>query len=164
MRLVENPVPQSYHLLDNDWTPLSQNPRWIWSIIHRFRDYMTKNRLRSNCIRMRTHFNCRRINHLSSFGSDTSFEDDLVRSGYCKCWEWALSHDPLRFIPCSPMFLQPDFSIGASSNIAMYLAYFPEIRLVLFYQTCLILSDLSDFRKFPTLPGNQTSIRLVWFP
>ena len=35
-----------------------------------------------------------------SVDSDKSFVDDLTASGYCKCWEWALSYDPLRFIPC----------------------------------------------------------------
>lgn len=36
----------------------------------------------------------------SKVGSDKSFVDDLTASGYCKRWEWALSYDPLRFIPC----------------------------------------------------------------
>ena len=36
----------------------------------------------------------------SKVWSDKSFVDDLTASGYCKRWEWALSYDPLRFIPC----------------------------------------------------------------
>ena len=100
MRLVEKPVPQSYHLSDNDWTPLSQNPCWICIV------YIASNITWEEIEFALTTCECTRNSTarasitLSNTGSDTSFEDDLVASRYCKCWEWALSHDPLRFILC----------------------------------------------------------------
>ena len=36
----------------------------------------------------------------SSRGAGKSWTDDLAASGFCKCWEWPLCHDPLRIFPC----------------------------------------------------------------
>ena len=88
MRLVEQPMPQSYHLQDNDWTPLSQNPCWYrwyspWPM------FVCNNNLRVNII-------CQNNVHV---GQVKSFVDDLKGTGYCKhesslcatiCWGSAL--------------------------------------------------------------------------
>ena len=37
---------------------------------------------------------------ISLSGGDRSFGDDLFESRYCKCWEYPLWYDPLRFILC----------------------------------------------------------------
>ena len=88
MRLVEQPMPQSYHLQDNGWTPLSQNPCW-----HRWYSpwpmFVYSNNLRVNII-------CQNNVHV---GQVKSFVDDLKGTGYCKhesslcatiCWGSAL--------------------------------------------------------------------------
>ena len=91
MRLVEKLVPRSYHLLDYDWTPLSQNPYWIAVL------------LTASIVTWRDTGVCRQASEQSAVvqilpgtrisfpgsGGDTSFADDLVASRYCKCWEWA---------------------------------------------------------------------------
>ena len=91
MRLVEKLVPRSYHLLDYDWTPLSQNPYWIAVL------------LTASIVTWGDTGVCRQASEQSAVvqilpgtrisfpgsGGDTSFADDLVASRYCKCWEWA---------------------------------------------------------------------------
>ena len=88
MRLVEQPMPQSYHLQDNDWTPLSQNPCWHrryspWPM------FVYNDNLRVNII-------CKKNFYV---GQVKSFVDDLNETGYCKhesslcatiCWGSAL--------------------------------------------------------------------------
>ena len=88
MRLVEQPMPQSYHLQDNDWTPLSQNPCWNrryspWPM------FVYNDNLRVNII-------CKQNFYV---GQVKSFVDDLNETGYCKhesslcatiCWGSAL--------------------------------------------------------------------------
>ena len=91
MRLVEKLVPRSYHLLDYDWTPLSQNPYWIavlltasivtWRDTGVFRQASEQSAVVQILPGTRISF--------PGSGGDTSFADDLVASRYCKCWEWA---------------------------------------------------------------------------
>ena len=68
MRLPEKAVPRSYHLSDNDWTPLSQNPCWK-SSISTFRDLK----------RIRIGFGPRSddLFTISNIAKDKSFVDDL---------------------------------------------------------------------------------------
>ena len=88
MRLVEQPMPQSYHLQDNDWTPLSQNPCWQrwyspWPM------FVYNDNLRVNIICQNNFY----------VGQVKSFVDDLKGTEYCKhesslcatiCWGSAL--------------------------------------------------------------------------
>ena len=88
MRLVEQPMPQSYHLQDNDWTPLSQNPCWNrwyspWPM------FVYNDNLRVNIICQNNFY----------VGQVKSFVDDLKGTEYCKhesslcatiCWGSAL--------------------------------------------------------------------------
>ena len=84
MRLAEKLVPRSYHPLDNDWTPLSQNPCWTgtlstasnvtWKEIGFGPTSYENTRASTACVSI----------VISNIGSDTSFADDLVASRYCK--------------------------------------------------------------------------------
>ena len=74
MRLVEQPMPQSYHLQDNGWTPLSQNPCWHrryspWPM------FVYNDNLRVNIILLKI---------ILYVGQVKSFVDDLKGTGYCK--------------------------------------------------------------------------------
>ena len=66
-------MPRCYHLPDNDWTPLSQNPRWK-AMICPPSVFTCSDRLRPNTIRTR----------LAGTEGDRSFVDDLDWTGYCK--------------------------------------------------------------------------------
>ena len=88
MRLVEQPMPQSYHLQDNGWTPLSQNPCWHWWYSP-WPMFVYNDNPRVNII-------CKNNVHV---GQVKSFVDDLKGTGYCKhesslcatiCWGSAL--------------------------------------------------------------------------
>jgi hypothetical protein len=74
MGLAEQPVPRSYHLQDNDWTPLSQNPCWK-ATIYPLSVFTRSDRLRPNTI----------FSRLSGTESDKSFVDDSDGTGYCTC-------------------------------------------------------------------------------
>ena len=84
MRLAEEPVPQSYHLWDNDWTPLSQNPRWnrryspIPMLLHS--DSLSVNILQCWHCLLKGHV--QRI-IISNVGIVKSFVDDLIGTRYC---------------------------------------------------------------------------------
>ena len=41
MQLAEKLIARSYHLLDDDWTPLSRNPCWLSRDVHHRRRYKT---------------------------------------------------------------------------------------------------------------------------
>ena len=74
MGLAEQPVPRSYHLQDNDWTPLSQNPCWK-ATIYPLSVFTRSDRLRPNTT----------FSRLSGTESDKSFVDDSDGTGYCTC-------------------------------------------------------------------------------
>lgn len=90
MGLVEQPVPRSYHLQDNDWTPLSQNLCWK-ATIYPFIVFTRCDRLRPN-----TQFD--RLSgtlNVKSSVDDFDIELGIVRARV------GLSYDPLRLSLCS---------------------------------------------------------------
>ena len=84
------PVPRSYHVQDNDWTPLSQNPCWKATISPLF-VFTRSDRLRPNTI----------LSRLSGTESDKSFVDDFDMERGIVRVRVGLSYDPLRLSPCS---------------------------------------------------------------
>ena len=91
MRLVEKLVPRSYHLLDYDWTPLSQNPYWtavlptISTVTWENTGVSSQDSQQGAVVQILPGAR----NRIPNYGDDTSFVDDFVASRYCKCWEWA---------------------------------------------------------------------------
>ena len=77
MGLYEHTVPRSYHLQDNDWTPLSQNLCWK-TMIYLFSVFTRSDRLRPNT----------KINRLSGTENNKSFVDDFVVTEYCTRERW----------------------------------------------------------------------------
>ena len=88
MGLAEQPVPRSYHLQDNDWTPLSQNLCWKATI------YPPSVFTRSDRPRPNT-----KLNRLSGIEGDKSFVDDFDLERGTVRVRVGLSHDPLRLSP-----------------------------------------------------------------
>ena len=97
MGLVEQPVPRSYHLQDNDWTPLSQNLCWK-ATIHPISVFTRSDRLRPNTI----------LSRLSGTEIDKSFVDDFDFERSIVSLRVGLSYDLLRLSSCSVIctFLQ----------------------------------------------------------
>ena len=90
MGLAEQPVPRSYHLQDNDWTPLSQNLCWK-ATIPLLVVFSRSDRLRPNTI----------SNRLNGTKSNKSSVDDLdMELGIVRA-RVGLSYDPLRLSPSS---------------------------------------------------------------
>ena len=90
MGLAEQPVPRSYHLQDNDWTPLSQNLCWK-ATIPLLVVFSRSDRLRPNTI----------SNRLNGTKSNKSSVDDFdMELGIVRV-RVGLSYDPLRLSPCS---------------------------------------------------------------
>lgn len=90
MGLAEQPVPRSYHLQDNDWTPLSQNLCWK-ATIYPLSVFTRSDRLRPNT----------KFSRLSGTESDKSFVDDFdMELGIVRV-RVGLSYDPLRLSPSS---------------------------------------------------------------
>ena len=90
MGLAEQPVPRSYHLQDNDWTPLSQNLCWK-ATIYPLSVFTRSDRLRPNTI----------LSRLSGTESDKSFVDDFDMERGIVSTRVGLSYDLLRLSPCS---------------------------------------------------------------
>ena len=90
MGLAEQPVPRSYHLQDNDWTPLSQNLCWKATI------YLLSVFTRSDRLRPNT-----KLNRLSGTESVKSFVDDFDMERGIVSMRVGLSYDLLRLSPCS---------------------------------------------------------------
>jgi hypothetical protein len=88
MGLAEQPVPRSYHLQDNDWTPLSQNLCWKATI------YPPSVFTRSDRPRPNT-----KLNRLSGIEGDKSFVDDFDLERGTVRVRVGLSYDPLRLSP-----------------------------------------------------------------
>ena len=96
MGLAEQPVPRSYHLQDNDWTPLSQNLCWKATI------YLLSVFTRSDRLRPNTKFS-----RLSGTESVKSFVDDFDMERGIVRVRVGLSYDPLRLSPCSGDLYEP---------------------------------------------------------
>ncbi len=96
MGLAEQPVPRSYHLQDNDWTPLSQNLCWKATI------YLLSVFTRSDRPRPNTKFS-----RLSGTESVKSFVDDFDMERGIVRVRVGLSYDPLRLSPCSGDLYEP---------------------------------------------------------
>ena len=96
MGLAEQPVPRSYHLQDNDWTPLSQNLCWK-ATIYPLSVFTCSDRLRPNTT----------FNRLSGTKSVKSFVDDFDMERGIVRVRVGLSYDPLRLSPCSGDLYEP---------------------------------------------------------
>ena len=94
MGLAEQPVPRSYHLQDNDWTPLSQNLCWK-ATIYLFSVFTRSDRLRPNT----------KISRLSGTENVKSFVDDFDMERGTVRARVGLSYDSLRLSPLFRWFV-----------------------------------------------------------
>ena len=110
MGLAEQPVPRSYHLQDNDWTPLSQNLCWKATI------YLLSVFTRSDRLRPNT-----KLNRLSGTESVKSFVDDFDMERGIVSARVGLSYDSLRLSLCSgdllPQISRTNESLFATPQI-----------------------------------------------
>ena len=148
MRLAEKPLPRSYHALDYDWTPLSRNLGWLSNAAYHFHWYVRRNSfvLISSVGYIRQRLLPTPFKVLG--GSDKSFVDDLVASGYCKhesnlcvarCWGLSLVS-----MICSSLFSE---SRWVSSGILRITAL-PCCCLVIFFFEKKFQIFLKFFFKF----------------
>ena len=150
MRLAEKPLPRSYHALDYDWTPLSRNLGWLSNAAYHFHWYVRRNSfvLISSVGYIRQRLLPTPFKVLG--GSDKSFVDDLVASGYCKhesnlcvarCWGLSLVS-----MICSSLFSE---SRWVSSGI-LRITVLPCCCLVIFFflKTFFVFFWKKDFRFF----------------
>ena len=185
MRLAEKPLPRSYHALDYDWTPLSRNLGWLSNAAYHFHWYVRRNSfvLISSVGYIRQRLLPTPFKVLG--GSDKSFVDDLVASGYCKhesnlcvarCWGLSLvsmicsslfsesrwvSSGILRItaLPCCCLvifFFSKLFSFFFEKKISDFFEIFFQVFFLKFFQNFFSFFFLIFFSPRPSDP--------FWFP